>query len=249
MKWYEDLFTDYAAGYDREPFTKGTAGETDFIEKEIGGDRSVRILDIGCGTGRHSIELARRGYDVTGLDLSADMLARAGAKAREAGVRVRFVRSDARRLGVGGGFGCALLLCEGAFPLMETDEMNFEILRQAAAALRPGGRLILTTLNALFPLFHSVKDFLTAHDQRSRDNTFDLMTFRDHSILEIADDNGRTRELRTDERYFAPPELAWFLKSAGFRDIGLFGARLGEFSREHPLTAEDYEILAVATRG
>ncbi len=248
MKWYEDLFTNYSTAYDREPFTKGTAGETDFIEKEIGGDRSARILDIGCGTCRHAIELARRGYDVTGVDLSADMLARAAVKAREAGVRVRLVRSDARRLGIGGGFGLALILCEGAFSLMETDEMNFEILRQAAATLRPGGRLILTALNALFPLFHSVKDFMNDHDQATRDNAFDLMTFRDKATLEVVDDLGRKKILDTDERYFAPSELAWLLKSAGFREIGLFGSHLGAFSREHPLTTEDFEVLAVATR-
>jgi len=60
MKWYEELFKDYAEKYDRESFTRGTVGECDFIEREIDGDRKKRILDIGCGTGRHAIELARR---------------------------------------------------------------------------------------------------------------------------------------------------------------------------------------------
>ncbi|MBN1425419.1 methyltransferase domain-containing protein, partial [Candidatus Fermentibacteria bacterium] len=69
-QWYEELFTDYAGTYDREVFTQGTLGEVDFIEQELGGDRSKRILDVGCGTGRHAIELARRGYQVTGIDLS-----------------------------------------------------------------------------------------------------------------------------------------------------------------------------------
>jgi hypothetical protein len=60
------------------------------------------------------------------------------------------------------------MLCEGAFPLMETDEMNFKILQNTANALKPGSKLILTTLNGLFPLFHSVKDFLNAETMNAQ---------------------------------------------------------------------------------
>lgn len=80
--WYEELFANYARAYDREGFTQGTQQEVDFIETEIAADQRVRVLDIGCGTGRHAIELARRGYPVTGIDLSANQLARAREKAR-----------------------------------------------------------------------------------------------------------------------------------------------------------------------
>ena len=67
--WYEELFTDYARTYDKESFTQGTIQEVDFIESEIDSDKNRNILDIGCGTGRHAIELAKRGYKVTGIDL------------------------------------------------------------------------------------------------------------------------------------------------------------------------------------
>jgi len=56
-QWYEQLFDNYGNQYDKESFTQGTAGECDFIEKELNYDRSLKIIDIGCGTGRHVIEL------------------------------------------------------------------------------------------------------------------------------------------------------------------------------------------------
>ena len=161
-KWYEALFTDYAGTYDREPFTRGTIGECDFLESEIGGDRSVPILDIGCGTGRHAIELVRRGYRVTGIDLSPSQIEQARAKTVKGGLVPDFRVADARALPFRGEFDMAVMICEGAFPLMETDEMNFEILRSAARALRPGGKLVMTTLNGLFPLHRSGSSKRTA---------------------------------------------------------------------------------------
>lgn len=251
-RWYEELFADYAGKYDQEVFTQGTAGECDFIEREIAGDRKQRILDIGCGTGRHAIELARRGYEVVGVDLSESQLKRAREKADEAGLRVDFRRCDARDLPFAAEFDLAIMLCEGAFPLMETDEMNFQILQGAARALRPGGKFIFTTLNGLFPLFHSVRDFFAAQKQDGgaeyRNNTFDLMTFRDHNLTTFVDDRGYKKELSCNERYYVPSEITWLLKSLGFRDIGIFGARLGAFSRLDPLTTEDFEMLVTAEK-
>ena len=97
-QWYESLFENYAKTYEKESFTKGTIGECDFIEKEIGYNKDLKILDIGCGTGRHAIELAKRGYQVTGIDLSDSMLMRAQENAKREHVQVAFEKHDARRL-------------------------------------------------------------------------------------------------------------------------------------------------------
>jgi len=246
--WYLKLFENYAENYDREEFTKGTAGEVDFIEREIGADRSRTILDVGCGTGRHAVELAKRGYDVTAFDISEAQLRKAGSKAEAAGVRVRFIRSDARSFRFRRRFDLALMICEGAFPLMETDEENVRILENAARALKPGGKLILTTLNALFPLAHSIKDFMNAHGQKSEANSFDLMTFRDRSVLEFTDDNGDVHRIECNERYYAPSEISWLLRSLGFVRVDIFGCRLGAFSRDDTLTPDDFEMLVVAEK-
>jgi ubiquinone/menaquinone biosynthesis C-methylase UbiE len=81
-QWYEELFENYGVKYDNESFTQGTIGECDFIEKEIGYNKATKILDIGCGTGRHAIELTRRGYKVVGVDLLESQLKRAREKRR-----------------------------------------------------------------------------------------------------------------------------------------------------------------------
>jgi len=247
-KWYERLFENYARTYDREVFTQGTKGEVDFIEREIKMNKSTRILDIGCGTGRHSLELARRGYKVVGVDLLAAQLVRARSLAGAEGLKVAFRRLDARRLRFRSAFGLALMICEGAFPLMETDEMNFAILQKTAAALKPGGKLILTTLSALFPLFHSVKEFMKGKKggDGQKGQSFDLMTFRERSVFVATDDSGKKLRLECETRYYSPSEMTWLLKSAGFKTVRIYGARLSAFSRRDTLTPDDFEMLVVA---
>ena len=130
--------------------------------------------------------------------------------------------------------------------------MNFQILQNASTALKANGKLIFTTLNGLFPLFHSVKDFLEAGKNdgaaMNKDSTFDLMTFRDHSTIEFVDDSGNNKALNCNERYYTPPEISWLLKSLNFKSIDILGAKLGAFSRNDELTTEDFEMLVIAEK-
>ncbi len=251
-QWYEELYENYAHKYDRECFVQGTMGECDFIEQEMAFDKSLKVIDIGCGTGRHTIELTKRGYDVTGIDLSSALLKRAREKAGDQGVEVDFQKQDARNLPFEAEFDLAIMLCEAGFSLMETDEMNYEILKNATKALKGDGKLIFTTLNGLFPLFHSVKEFYESMDKEGNaeyhDCTLDLMTFRDYHTTVIEDDSGNKREFKSNERYYVPSEITWLLKTLGFKKIDIFGAKLGAYSRNDKLTTEDFEMLVVAER-
>jgi 2-polyprenyl-3-methyl-5-hydroxy-6-metoxy-1,4-benzoquinol methylase len=251
-QWYETLFEDYGKKYDNENFTQGTIGECDFIEKEINYNKSLRIIDIGCGTGRHSIELTERGYKVIGIDLSESQLEQAKVKAEAQNLQIDFQKHDARNLPFKNEYDLAIMLCEGAFSLMETDEMNYEILQSAANSLKADGKLIFTTLNGLFPLFHSIEEFSASTTEEGNatysKNTFDLMTFRDFNITTVEDDFGNKKELDCNERYYVPCEITWLLKSLEFKKIDIYGAKLGAFSRNDKLTTEDFEMLVIAEK-
>ena len=219
---------------------------------QIGFNKSAKILDVGCGTGRHSIELSKRGYSITGIDLSDSLLAKAREKAEKQDLKINFLKYNARNLPFKNEYDLVIMLCEGAFPLMETDEMNYEILKNATKSLKEGGKFIFTTLNGLFPLYHSVKEFCASTSEEGnatyRSNTFDLMTFRDYNITEVEDDDGNKKELECNERYYVPSEISWLLKTLGYIKIEIFGAKLGAFSRNDKLTTEDFEMLVIAQK-
>ncbi len=251
-QWYESLFENYGRTYDQECFAQGTLGECDSLEKEFQFDKSLKILDVGCGTGRHAIELTKRGYSVTGIDLSESQLARAREKAAEQNLHIDFQRHDARNLPFNAEFDAAIMLCEGGFSLMETDEMNFEILKNVTRALKAGGKFIFTTLNGLFPLFHNMEAFYTQARQEGnsvcKDNAFDLMTFRDYNVAEFVDDSGNKKTLSCNERFYIPSEITWLLKTLGYARIEIFGAKLGAYSREEPLTPDHFEMLVIGSK-
>lgn len=248
-QWYEELFTNYARTYDNEVYVHGTLGEADFIENEIEHNKKKAILDIGCGTGRHAIELARRGYTVTGIDLSEAQLARAREKAAAAKVNVEFIQKDARDFKFTEGFDLAIMLCEGGFSLMETDAMNFRILENAAAALKPGGTFIFTCLNALYPLVRQRHQSQDTQESILPDlSGFDLLTLRYDTTDTFRDDDGKEMTLHYNERFYTPPEITWHLQSLGFANIAIHGCKLGAFSRNDVLTFDDFEMLVIAEK-
>lgn len=251
-QWYESLFENYGEKYDQEVYTQGTKGECDFIEKEINYDKTLKILDVGCGTGRHSIELTKRGYSVTGIDLSDSQLQRARKKAENENLKIDFQKQDARNLIFDTKFDLAIMLCEGGFSLMETDEMNFRILKSVTDSLNDKGKFIFTTLNGLFPLMNSVKDFYESSNNNPNSeyvsNSFDIMTFRDYNVFNFIDDSGNTKTLNCNERYYVPSEINWLLKSLKYSKIDIYGAKLGAFSRSDKLSPKDFEMLIIAEK-
>lgn len=148
---WERFFDAHAPIYEDNVFTKNTVREVDFLLDELLIPPGGAVLDVGCGTGRHAIELAKRGYVVTGLDLSSEMLSRAADKAKAENVHVEWVRSNATQFVFPGRYDAAVCLCEGAFGLLgQSDDpidQPLSILCNISRSLRPQAKALFTVLN------------------------------------------------------------------------------------------------------
>jgi ubiquinone/menaquinone biosynthesis C-methylase UbiE len=238
---WEAFFDAHAPVYDENVFTKNTVREVDFLLEELGLAPGSSILDVGCGTGRHSIELARRGYAVTGLDLSSEMLARAASTAKGAHVNVEWIRSDATRFSFPQRFDAAICLCEGAFGLLgagdDPIEQPLSILRNISRSLKSQAKSVFTVLNATAMLRKH-------HNKDVADGRFDPLTMVESS--EYPPREGLPA-VPVRERAFVPTELILLFRLAGMSVLNVWGGTAGNWGRR-PLDLDEIEIMIVACK-
>ena len=240
---WEQFFDEHAPQYMSNSFTRNTLAEADFIIQELNLPGGSRILDMGCGTGRHSVELARRGYRMTGVDISSGMLAQAEKAAGEAGVTVEWIKSDATQFQSDKRFDAAICLCEGAFGLLGKDgdaiEHNLSILRNINQALKPGGKLIMTVING----------FALARKYSQKDvesGRFDPDTLAEVYPMEYDRPQGK-KSMMVRERGFVPTELVLMLRQTGFEAENVWGGTAGKWGRRK-LELDEIEIMVIATK-
>src|SRR5438093_12613759 len=147
--WFDDIAAYLGPAYLRNAFTKGTEQEVGFLVEVLALRPGDRVLDVGCGPGRHALGLARLGLEVVGVDRSSDFLDLARDRARQERLGTTFVRLDVRDLAYDGEFDAVICLCQGGFGLLGGRDEPAVFLR-IAAALRPGGRLALSACSAAF---------------------------------------------------------------------------------------------------
>ncbi|WP_151736860.1 class I SAM-dependent methyltransferase ['Paenibacillus yunnanensis' Narsing Rao et al. 2020] len=243
MNQWEAFFDQHAPHYMNNGFTKNTLAEVDFVLEELGLSPGGSILDIGCGTGRHSIELAKRGYRVTGVDLSAGMLEEARKAAAEARIQVEWVQCDAVKYMAGSAFDAVICLCEGAFGLVgrgeEPLEHDMAILQRISDALKPGGRLLLTTLNAYMRL-----RTLTQEDVDS--GRFNPVTMVEH-YLDVWDLPEGKKLVEVKERRYLPYELIRMFAETGLTAEQIWGGTAGQWKRDN-IALDQIEIMISAVK-
>ena len=221
--------------YLRYSFTKGTRQEIDFLWAALGLQSGMRVLDVGCGPGRHAHELARRGIVVHGIDISAAFVELARANAPEGAT---FERLDARELAFDGEFDAVLCLCQGAFGLMTANGDDELVLASMARALRPGGRLALSAFNAYF----AVKYFAVEGGSE-----FDADTGVNHERTEVRNTAGDVQPVDLWTGCYTPRELRVLLRAAGFAVESISSVEPGGYAQVTPST-ETAEFLVLARR-
>jgi SAM-dependent methyltransferase len=150
--WYRSAFPPEETL--KRPWADRTGGEVDRALAMLGAQGGERVLDMACGTGRHSHELARRGFDVVGVDISPDLLAIAEADAEAESLSASFLAADLRELDFEEEFDFVLNLNDGAIGYFETEEENHRTFEVIAAALRSGGGNLLQLPNILYAENH-----------------------------------------------------------------------------------------------
>jgi 2-polyprenyl-3-methyl-5-hydroxy-6-metoxy-1,4-benzoquinol methylase len=150
--WYRSAFPPEETL--KRPWADRTGAEVDRALAMLGAQGGERVLDMACGTGRHSHELARRGFEVVGVDISPDLLEIAEADAKAESLSASFLAADLRQLDFDEEFDLVLNLNDGAIGYFETEEENHRTFEVIAAALRPGGGNLLQLPNVLYAETH-----------------------------------------------------------------------------------------------
>ena len=251
-----DVFNNYAQYYDRLYLEKDYGGECDFLEQilqRFSGNPILSILDLGCGTGGHALPLAQRGYDVTGVDRSEQMLAIAKAKATRANLSVEFQQGDIRTLDLGRTFDAVIAM----FAVMSYQTTNddlaaaFHTTRHhlkprglfvfdcwfgpAVLTQRPSDRYKIVEVNGerIIRFASPVLDIL----QHTVQVNFKILRLRNGQVVDEVDESHLMR-------FLFPQEIAYYLAEAGFKLLKL--CPFMELNRQP--TEQDWNVTVVAEK-
>lgn len=215
--WWEDLFNDDFIRTMSKITDEQIAREVDFIEDSLGVARGAMVLDMACGTGRHAIDLTRRGYRVVGLDLSLAMLAKAAEEAQERNQKLNFVQGDMREMTFEDMFD-GVYCWNTSFGFFE-EERNAQVISRVHRALRKGGQFVLDVINRDFALQQQPSlvwfegDGCICMDEMQ----IDWITSRMRVKRTMMMDDGRSREIEYSIRIYSLHELGKLLHDHGFR--------------------------------
>lgn len=200
-----------------------TAEEIDQIVELLGIKTDAKILDLCCGIGRHSLELARRGFQVIGVDRTKEYLAKARKRAESEGLNIEFVRGDMRRFCLLEGFDVVINMFT-AFGYFEKPAENRRVLTNMYCSLRKGGKLLIDIMGKeVLARIYRERDWyeedgkIVLRECKMREN----WSWAENRWILVG--NGKKREFRFGHRVYSAVELAALLTDCGFSSVSIYG--------------------------
>jgi SAM-dependent methyltransferase len=246
--WYVDFFrSDYLNVYGHMFTEERAEKESAFVARTLELKPGASVLDLCCGQGRHSVQLAKHEFKVTGLDLNAEYLDLASKAAEAAKVKIETVAGDMREIPFENKFD-AIVNMYSSFGYLESEAEDLKVLESAVKALKPGGRLLLDMLNREWAIDNYIQnDWHTGADGtlyvERRD--LDLATSRMHVHFIVVDPKGGRREsIGHIIRLYTLTEMTRLLERVGMRVTAVFGGFEGE---EYGISAR--RMIIVAQKG
>ena len=222
--WWNGFFDGLMADFWRAVIPpEATRDEVAFVEKALELSRGCRVLDAPCGHGRHSLELARRGYRVTGLDFCEDLLGTARAGSAAHALAVEWVKRDMRALPWSREFDAAF--CVGNSFGYFDDEGNQAYLDGVARSLERGGRFLLESgwvAESLFPDFRSKLELSAGGIRFVAENRYVPETGFVENVFR-ASARGRRESKTARHRVYTCRELLAMVERAGFAPVATWG--------------------------
>ena len=246
--WYATAFTGMSA---EMAWTERTSSEIDRALTMLRPEGGERILDLACGTGRHSLELVRRGFSVVGVEIGAELVEIARRDAEQEGLEATFVEGDLRELDFEEEFDIVLNLNDGAVGYFETDEENHRTFEVISRALRPGGQNLIQVPNVLYARAHlpqrswipsSTMVELVEHRWNKKDSYMEgaMIPVRFGEVLENLD-----KRIEFRQRLYTVEELREIYASVGMTLQRVFHGN----GRPKEPTDSQFEIFAAARKG
>jgi SAM-dependent methyltransferase len=225
-QWYREFFDDlYLRVYQPLEAPEQVRREVDFIVKALDLPAGAKVLDLCCGQGRHSLELARRGFQVVGVDLSEALLYAARKRAESEGLSVTFLHCDMREIDFADEFDAVINMFT-SFGYLESEAEDEKVLGKVVQALKSGGKFLLDVVNR----DRLVRDF-QAREWHAADEgwlvleerTFDHLSGRMETRWVCVARDGVRYERLSSVRLYTTSELRTMLERAGLKVTNLFG--------------------------
>ena len=205
---------DYLYFYKQGLTEQRTNREVDFLIKYLKLTRTMEILDLACGHGRHSNRFAELGYNVTGVDITKGFLDIAKREAKQKKLKVKYIHNDMREINFKEKFDRVLLIFT-AFGYFD-DKINLKVLRNIARALKPKGLLCFDTFNRDVLLKNYLPYIVTekGNDLMIDIHSYDKNTFRLYNKRVVIRD-GKRKDKPFFVRLYSPDEIRKSLQQVG----------------------------------